>query len=240
MSDPTRPGDRALQSHQVALSVESLASAWARRDNVAGGSVVLVDSEIAARRRLGIPWSRPAHDTLTFAMVLRPDIGLDDQGLLWLVGSLAAVESSAACGALDVAIRWPDAIEVSTSGSAAAFVNVVTQLGPGRVEFAVVALRFSLSGLGLAGPDRDGLLDRAVIELDAASSLLTADRQGLIDAVTERTSTIGSRVRASLLPRGEVRGRATALDPQGRLVLETPTGMLERVDVDGLREVEVV
>lgn len=232
--------ERAVQHHAVGLSVEALASAWARRDNVPGGSVVIVDSEIAGRRRLGEPWSGDSGGSLAFGMILRPDIELSHTNLLWLVGALAANESAAACSNVEVAIHWPDTVQLAYSKVPVGFVNVVSQLGPGRVEHAVVSLRFSLSGLGLSGTDGAELLDRAVLELDSASSLLADDRQHLIDAVTERTSAIGRRVKAALLPRGEARGRATAIDPQGQLVLETPTGMLENVAVDGLRDIKYV
>lgn len=235
MTDRT-PG-RAIQRHLVGVSVEALASAWSRRDHVPGGSVVVVDTEIAARRRLGEPWSERPDDTLSFAMVLRPDIELTHHGLLWLVGTLAAAEAGAACGRVDLAIRWPDSVATIDTADPVAFVNIVTQLGPGHIEHAIVALRFLLPALGLESGDRAELLDRAVVELDRAAALLVTDRQSLIDAVTELTSIIGTRVKAALLPRGEARGRATAIDPEGRLVLETSTGMLEYVTVDSIRAI---
>lgn len=240
MTGADQPDDRALQHHAIGMSVEALASAWARRDDAASGSVVVVDSEIAARRRLGEPWTANPEGALSLAMVLRPEIELDAQDLLWLVGTLAAAESSASLSNLDIRIRWPDTLEVAETGVAVAFVNVVTQLGPGRIEHSVVSLRFSLSELDLAPTDRGQLLDQAMIALDVAASLLSEDQQRLIDAVTDRSATIGHRVKAALLPRGEVRGKATAIDPEGRLVLETPTGMLEYVHVGGLRQITLV
>lgn len=234
------PDDRAVQRHAIGVSVEALASAWARRDAVPGGSVVVVDSEIAARRRLGEPWSAATGDALALAMVLRPDIAPSLEGLLWLVGTLAAAESGAACSDLHMAICWPDTLEVVESNDAVAFTNVVTQLGPGCIEHSVISIRFLLSGLGLTESDRTDLFHHAVLELDGAVSLLVEDPQGLIDAVTERASTIGNRVKVALLPRGEARGKATAVDPEGRLVLETPTGMLDYVSVDSLRAIETV
>jgi len=240
MTDSGKSDKRAVQHHAIGVSVEALASAWARRDNIAGGSVVVVDYEIAARRRLGEPWSADAHDSLALGMILRPDLELSQQNLLWLVGGLAAAEAGSACTDIDLAIHWPDTLEITDSRLPVAFVNVVTQLGPGRIEHAVVSLRFSLGGLGLSVAERGELLDRVVLELDAAASLLDQDRLSLIDAHSARTSTIGRRVKALLFPRGEARGQATAIDLEGSLVLETPTGMLEYIAVDSLREINVV
>ncbi len=231
---------RATQHHTIGVSVEALAAAWSRRDHVPQGSIVVVDTEIAARRRLGEPWSAAADDSLSLAMILRPDIALDGQDLLWLVAALAAADAGASCSRRDLTIRWPDTIGVVGTDVAAAFVNVVTQLGPGRIEHAVVSLRFRLSRLGISASHRADLLDQAARSLDDSASLLAEDPQLLIDAVTERSDLIGSRVKVTLLPRGEARGRATALDPSGRLVLETATGMLEHVPVDGLRTIETV
>jgi len=46
-------------------------------------------------------------------------------------------------------------------------------------------------------------------------------------------------VLAKLLPRGEARGRSTAVDSDGFLVLESTTGMLERIAPASLRTLDL-
>jgi len=228
---------RAIQHHTVGVSVEALASAWARRENVADGSVVIVDTEIAGRIRLGQPWLVDTANSVSVGMILRPDIQLVQMNLLWLVGSLAAHRAATACSESDLTIHWPDMVQVIGTNEPAVRVNVVTQLGPGRIEHAVVSLRFSLNGLGLASEARAPLVESAVLALDSSSSLLAEDHEQLIDAATEHTLLIGKQSKAVLLPRGEARGKAIAFDSEGLLVLKTATGMLELVAVDGLRQI---
>ena len=43
-----------------------------------------------------------------------------------------------------------------------------------------------------------------------------------------------------LLPKGETRGTVRHIDRGGRLQLESATGMVERISVDMLRELQVV
>ena len=64
MSEPRR--------YEVAMSVEALASAWARTENAPDGAVVVADSEISGRLRGGTPWRAAGDDALIMAMVIRP------------------------------------------------------------------------------------------------------------------------------------------------------------------------
>ncbi|MHB1712107.1 MAG: biotin--[acetyl-CoA-carboxylase] ligase, partial [Acidimicrobiales bacterium] len=67
-----------------------------------------------------------------------------------------------------------------------------------------------------------------------------ADPDAVRECYHRRCATIGSRVRATLLPRGEARGTAVEVDRGGRLVLRSPTGMTERIPVDTLGRISLV
>lgn len=238
MNGTASEGGRAIQRHEAGVSVEALAAAWARRDNIASGSVVVVEAEIAARYRLGEPWVVPSDDSLAMAMVLRPTIALDSQGLLWLVGALAAVRAGSTNSDFELTIGWPDSLTTPGADLAVGQVNIVTQLGPGRLEHAIVSVRFSLVGLGISAEHKPLLLESLIAELDLAAALLIDDPHSLIDAAVASIPIVGERVKALLFPKGEARGTVTAIDPQGRLVLRTPTGMLEYLDIEKLRSIE--
>ena len=224
--------------YDVAMSVEALASAWARTENAPDGAIVVADSEISGRLRGGTPWRPTGDNALIMAMVIRPSIDPLQEALLWLVGSLGAAEAlTGATGTVHTAV-WPDTV-VRRGGedAASASVNVALQLGPGRVDHAVLAVRADLDGLD---GGKDQLLASLEEKLLAATRLLESDFLALLDEFNDQCAAISRRALVSLLPRGEARGRVTAVDKDGFLVLESSTGMLERIAPASLRSLELV
>ena len=51
---------------------------------------------------------------------------------------------------------------------------------------------------------------------------------------------VGNRVAIRLLPKGETRGTARRVDRSARLELESPSGLIERITVDQVRDMKVV
>jgi BirA family biotin operon repressor/biotin-[acetyl-CoA-carboxylase] ligase len=218
------------------MSVEALASAWARTENAADGSVVVADSEISGRLRGGTPWRAASGDVLIMAMVIRPTIDPLQEALLWLVASLGTANALADVTNNEHTVRWPDTVIRSDSDAVQSLVNVTTQLGPGRVEHAVLAVRTHLDGLDAT---KDELLASLEQQLQEATRLLESDSLALLEMFNDRCSVMNKRARVSLLPRGEARGRVTAVDKDGFLVLESSTGMLERIAPASLRSLEL-
>jgi BirA family biotin operon repressor/biotin-[acetyl-CoA-carboxylase] ligase len=219
------------------MSVEALASAWARTENAPDGSIVVADSEISGRLRGGTPWRVASDDALIMAMVIRPTIDPLQEALLWLVASLGTANALVNVTDYDHTIRWPDTVIRSDGDAVQSLINVTTQLGPGRVEHAVLAVRTHLGGLDV---DRGRLLGALAQQLQATTRLVENDPLALLEAFNDRCSGMKRRARASLLPRGEARGRVTAVDKDGFLVLESSTGMLERIAPASLRSLEFV
>ena len=238
------------------MSVEALASAWARTENAADGSIVVADTEISGRLRGGTPWRSEDGGALLMAMVIRPTIDPLKEALLWLVASLGAADALETVTGTEHTVHWPDTIIRtdstrrdgnrsdsirSDSEGARCVVNVMTQLGPGRVEHAVLAVRAHLDGLDVpAGDSKEQLILALQQQLQAATRLIESDSLALLEAFNDRCAAISRRARVSLLPRGEARGRVTAVDSDGFLVLESPTGMLERIAPATLRSLELL
>ncbi len=239
MTTPDRSGGRAVRHRAIGLSVEAEASSWIGEGGVVGGSVVALDAEIAGRGRLGEPWQVDAGEALALGVVVRPEVGVGEQALLWLAALVGAADAVDGTTGTTSGLAWPDGVVATDGSGPVASVNVVARLGPGRIDHAVLAIRFRLSPLGLGPADRSALLDRAADAVVGAVALLEGDRTELLERTTDRLVHLGRRVRATLLPRGESRGEVTAIDPEGCLVLRSSTGMLERIPVDRVRRVEV-
>ena len=86
------------------------------------------------------------------------------------------------------------------------------------------------------GPRRHGAfgppVDEAglVGELRAAARLLDEPDE-LVDAYRRRCTTVGCTAAVALLPHGAVRGTVRGIGADGRLEVESPTGLVERVAV---------
>lgn len=247
---PDPPLGSPVQYFGVGVSVESLALGWARQNDAPEGALVVTDVELSARGRRGQTWVSVGGRSLAFSVILRPGLPPAGEGLLWLLASLAAAEGvEAACG-LDVRLKWPNDLLVGDLGLGN--VRVDAQLGPGMIESAVLTIRVnvglqpddfpddmrpqvsSIAMLGGAAPPRvtvlAAILDRLSARYEAGVPALLADYRA-------RCDTIGTRVRALLVPSGEAAGLATEVDDQGGLVITTMAGS-GSIGVDRLQRLE--
>lgn len=238
-----------VQHYDVGVSAESLALGWARRSDAPEGALVVTDVELSARGRRGATWVSVAGRSLAFAVVLRPALPPAGEGLLWLLASLSAAEGIASATGLDVRLKWPNDLLVDGRGIGG--VRVDAQLGPGVIESAVITVRVnvglqpddfpedvrsqvtSLSMEGAARPRAEVLaavLGRLAERYEAGVSDLLEDYRA-------RCDTLGTRVRALLVPSGEAVGVAADIDDHGGLVIETPSGR-GSIGVDRLQRLE--
>ncbi len=220
--------DDSIRRISVGVSAEAVAGAWARQERAADGSVVVVEGEVAGRLRGGTPASGgPA-----IAVIVRRSLPLAAEDRLWIAAQMAATDAIA-LGANDAVVRagWPDQIEIG--GVPAVFVNVASQLGAGHIELVIVTLRLvDASLLPTAERFRDAVLvavDRAIVGFD-----------DLAAEYAERSALSQRNIRVLLLPRGETRGMVTGFDPDGRLRIETSTGMVELFAAASVRRIEVL
>ena len=235
MSEPEQ------RSYDVAMSVEALASAWARTEVAPAGSVVVAETEVSGRLRGGVPWTLGGVDALSMAIVVRPNIAPMQEALLWTAATLAAAEALTTATGTEHGVVWPDRIAASAGAEHACFVNVLVQLRPGAIDHATISIRADLRVLGIepTEPARAALIETLSNAVKVSVALLEEDPVGLLARFSDRCLVMDERVLVRLLPRGEARGRVTAVDSDGFLVLESSTGMLERIAPASLRSLDL-
>ncbi len=226
-----------VRHYDAAVSAEALALAWARQEDGPAGATVVVDNEISPRGLNGRLWSRPADGTLAVAVVLRPGVGPPDADSAWLLAGLVGAAATAAVSDRAVGTWWPDRVVAPDTGDELVMTKAEVQLGPGRVRSAVITLRFDLAGMGVVLEDRERVLGAV---RDAVGGVAELDPEAAAARYCSACVLIGSNVKITLLPRGETRGRASAVDRAGRLHIESRTGMVERVGIDVLRDLRTV
>ena len=120
--------------------------------------------------------------------------------------------------------EWPDT--VLAPGGAEVVVNAVCVLGPGRVDYAILTARLGPAAAFDPPVGTDGLIG----ELRAAARLLDEPDE-LVAAYRRRCATVGCTAAVALLPHGAARGKVRGIGADGRLEIESPTGLVERITV---------
>lgn len=234
---------RPVRRFRVAVSAGAMALAWARQEQAPAGATVVAEREVYPLGRLGEPWPGRPETTLACAMILRPQLASHLADMVWLVGGMALLEGAEKTSGRSLGTWWPDRVVDAEDGQTVGLVKAEVQLGPGTVRSAVVTMRVDLDRLELDRRDGDGLVDAAGSALDRAAAWLDQGPDGCNEAVAayqRRCLLLGSRVKIILLPKGETRGVARAVDGAAQLELVSATGMVERVTVDMLRRLDVV
>lgn len=241
-----------LRHYPVAVNAESLAMAWARQEEAPEGATVVADQELSARQRKGPIWTTFGLKALSCSVILRPAIPPDAEGLLWLLASLGAADGLERGTGLSVMCKWPDDLYVG--GRKLGGVKVDAQLGPGKIVHAALTYRINLNvEAGEFPPALEDIATSLLIEtgrsfqreavLDAVLGGLERryddDIPDLMEAYKARCETIGRRVRARLLPRGEVMGKAIGIDDFGALLIDVG-GKPTPVHFETLKKLEPV
>lgn len=240
LPEPAAETGRPIRRYQAAVSAGAMASAWANQEDAPSGAAVIVDHEVSPLGRLGLRWMVPAESTLAFAVVLRPPLVAEQSDVPWLVAGLAAAEGIGDIATdRKVATWWPDLVVDAATDETVASIKADVQLGPGRVRVAVVTIRIDLEILG-ATDRREEVVQAVMQRLDQRADELAGGVAGPLAAYEQRCRLLGSRLKIRLLPRGETRGSAHAIHPHGALELRSATGMVERISVDMVREMQVM
>lgn len=231
---------RQVRHFPVAVSAEAMALAWANKENGPAGATVIVDTEIGARGLHGRIWETPQPQTLTFSVVLRPGLSVEEANTTWLIASLAAAEGAESVTGRSLSTWWPDEIvDMDAARDRVGAVRAEVQLGPGKVKSAIATVRFDLAKLDLADR-RDDLLEAVLTAFDGVAERLEEGASAVAAAYEGRCALLGQRVKLRLLPKGETRGTAIHIDRSGRLELESPSGMVEKIGVDQVAALDVV
>lgn len=217
----------------VAVSIEALLHQWARSERAPAGSGFVVKAEIAARRRGGVEW--PTTNSLAVGVVVRPtDLDPRSEDLVWLAANLAAVRALDRLTGAQHSSIWPDEILLPRNeGGLTVATTAATQLGPGRVEYGLMTVR--IADPSALGAD-DEIAAAVIDELRGAAPLLD-DPAALITIYRDRCATIGSQVKAKLLPSGTSQGTAETVTDVGALVIVTSTGLRETLAIASTRSV---
>ena len=201
------------------------------------GSVLLTLDQTAGRGRRGRTWVAPPGRTLAVSVLCAPGRTDLDPGWLPLVAGLALVATlrEVVPAPAEVTLKWPNDVHVDGRKVSGILGELVA---PGRVVLGTglnltleerdlpTATSTSLLLAGVRRPDVDGILAAYLAAFRTryrayAAADGDARAAGLVDELGRTCATIGRDVRVELPGGGELLGRATGVDDDGRLTVES-------------------
>ncbi len=230
--------DLVVEVLETTTSTNAVAAERAR-SGAPEGTVVVAEHQSAGRGRLDRSWQSPPRSAAIFSVVLRPVVPLEHWPWLPLLTGYTIGKALRAEG-YDVGVKWPNDLLLGDRKIAGILVERIdTPDGPAAV--VGVGLNVSLTAEELPVPTGTSLALASGIEPDRTALLVAVLRslreaydawQVGGDAATAhlRTSyaaacvTVGRDVRVELPAGPALVGRATGIDPGGRLLVLGPDG----------------
>jgi BirA family biotin operon repressor/biotin-[acetyl-CoA-carboxylase] ligase len=204
-------------------------------------SVLVAELQTEGRGRLDRTWTSPAGAGLTFSVLLRPQAAIATWGWLPLLTGVALQSAVAEVADVAAALKWPNDLLVGpqlrkaagvlaqTSGEAVVIgigLNVST-----TAEELALDTATSLALSGASDADRAELLVAILTRLDARVAQWEdvggdAEACGLAAAYRDVCATLGQDVAVAASDGRSISGRASGIDPDGRLVIATADGQV--------------
>jgi len=213
-------------------------------------TTLLTQDQTAGRGRLGRQWIAPGGTALAVSVLVRPKgdraFGPRDFGWLPIAAGVAMVAavSSVLPHRSDVAFKWPNDVQIDGRKVC----GILAELLPGEDGVVIGSgINLTMTSDQLPVPTATSIM-LAGGPIDCADRLLShylralrglidqyfsadadADASGLLVDARAACSTIGREVRVELPGGGELRGTASDLDRDGRLVVVTTGQRVEAV-----------
>jgi BirA family biotin operon repressor/biotin-[acetyl-CoA-carboxylase] ligase len=198
----------------------------------AAPSVVVAEHQTAGRGRLDRTWETPERAALTFSVLLRPSIRPDQWPWLPLLTGLAVRDALP----VRASLKWPNDVLIGDLKVAGILVERVdSPVGPAAI--VGVGINVSTTRDELPVPTATSLLlegvtvDRTQLLLDVLGALHSLQGRWssegdawLRASYSSACSSLGREVRVDLPDGRQLTGRATEIDPDGRLVVAGPDG----------------
>ncbi|MBL8682835.1 MAG: biotin--[acetyl-CoA-carboxylase] ligase [Myxococcales bacterium] len=200
----------------------------AARRGAEHGYTVVADAQTSGRGRRGRVWHSPVGANLTFSLLTRPRIAVEESPMLALAVGLAVARAlDRFVDARAVSVKWPNDVRIHKKKCAGVLVEGVVR--EGLLDAAVVGIGLNV----FARPWPEALAHSATcIEEHARESLSRAEVLVAVLEACERT--IDAMLLGGSARRALVRELASRCDTLGtRVDIDGVSGVALRIDDDG-------
>jgi BirA family transcriptional regulator, biotin operon repressor / biotin---[acetyl-CoA-carboxylase] ligase len=233
--------DRPVRFLAEVGSSNSEALEWARA-GAPEGAVVVTDHQTAGRGRWSRSWASAPGALLQFSIVLRPSLALDDLGLVTTALGVACASAIEDVTGLRPSLKWPN--DVRLGGRKVAGILVESHLRGADLEAAIAGIGVNVAwsrqqiphelreiATSLAAenegraPPRAELLAAVLSRFWTLYAGLPDSAPELVAQATARSDVLGRGVTVNLSNDDTIEGTALRLLPDGRLELQTSSGL---------------
>ncbi|SEG94406.1 BirA family transcriptional regulator, biotin operon repressor / biotin-[acetyl-CoA-carboxylase] ligase [Saccharopolyspora kobensis] len=228
-----------------------LAAAASR--GAADRTVLIAEEQEAGRGRMQRQWTSPRGRGLFVSVLLRPDVPQSAVSWVPLIAGVALAETVQRTTGVRASLKWPNDLLLGSGDEWLKAAGILGEAVAGPDGLALVL------GMGVNLLQQRDELPRGAGGLPATSlvaeggevdreefavALLTAFaavddrwraasgdvvRSGLLDRYRQLCSTVGQQVRVELGPDEQLRGVATGIDVEGRLMVRAESGLTTAV-----------
>ena len=218
------------------------------------GAVLIAEHQSAGRGRNGRAWSTPPRSQIAMSVgIAARGVPSAAWGWIPLMTGVAVVDAVRATAGVDAKLKWPNDVLVGEGKLAGILAEVaapdpVIVVGLGlnvtlTADEAPDPRATSLQMLGSTMLDRSALLGAVLAELSVRIDrrlLASGPDALLVEDYRRLSSTLGTRVRATLPGDREIVGIATDLDDSGQLSIDTgeQTVTVSAGDITHLRPID--
>jgi len=225
------------------------------RAGVPEGLVVVADYQQEGRGRLDRRWIASPGSSVLLSILLRPPLGFSKFHLLGSSAALAARRACAEVAGVDLELKWPNDLLMSGRkiGGVLVELEMRSSSPPVSIDFAVVGIglnvacpiypraafvdQLDLATVGwleqetVGAVDRGQLVSELLIAYEELYALTCSSKARLVEEEYEiYCATLGRTVLVRTM-KGELRGIATAIDEDGRLLVKTEDGSVQAIAV---------
>lgn len=210
-------------------------------DGVSEGTLILAETQVKGRGRLGRGWTSPKSQGIYLSLILKPKILPNQSPVFNLLSAVSVCEAVKIITGIDAQIKWPNDIlvqhrklggiltELNAEMDAVHFMVIGIGLNVNNDKKSLISLATSLEEEKKESVNRVELL-REILRKIEINYLLLQDKGSslIIEKWREHNITLGRRVRIVLHNR-DIEGEAADIDIDGSLLLRKDSGVIERV-----------
>jgi BirA family biotin operon repressor/biotin-[acetyl-CoA-carboxylase] ligase len=207
----------------------------------ANGTLVLAESQVKGRGRLGRSWFSPKYKGIYLSLILRPKILPAACPILTLMSAVSICEAVKEVLDLDLQIKWPNDVLIHHKKVAGILTEMNAEVD--KVNFVVIGIGLNVNN------DKRSLVDQAtslkqeqgqeisrlvllreLLRRMENNYFLLEDKgsQEIINKWRSFTLTLGTRVKVSCQNK-HIEGQATDIDQDGSLLIRKDSGLIQRI-----------
>ena len=213
-------------------------------ENLSEGAVVIADHQTRGRGRQGRSWHSEPATGLYLSTLLKPNLPPEKLACLTLMAGVAAVSAIHQQTSAPAKLKWPNDILLNGKKLAGILCECIAKSG--NTPAVIVGIGINLNHTSFPESIKDTAtslkletgknVDRADLILSLLQNLdseykefLQGKRENLIHKWTEQSDMFGKTVTVYQKGKNQT-GTALGLNPQGKLILQTPEGEQQLLD----------